>query len=107
MSLCFPWSVLTMQNHHRPEHSIAGVYASKAEAVAASGSVDTEYGPFDKAIDEMFEEDHEDNREDPPNHGCLLQLGHRDSGEGDIVGLKIDKFPLIGAAASSSNERKV
>eukprot|EP00527_Entomoneis_sp_CCMP2396_P003404 CAMPEP_0198146592 /NCGR_PEP_ID=MMETSP1443-20131203/30147_1 /TAXON_ID=186043 /ORGANISM="Entomoneis sp., Strain CCMP2396" /LENGTH=141 /DNA_ID=CAMNT_0043810607 /DNA_START=19 /DNA_END=444 /DNA_ORIENTATION=+ len=97
-------------NHHRPVHVIVGVYATKAAAVAVAGSVQTEYGSFDDAINELFEEDHIDHRPDPPDDGCLLQLGSRASGEGDFVGLKIQMFPLQGGllmmTSSSNNNAK-
>ena len=82
-------------NGHQPEHEIVGVYASKAAAVTASGSVETYYGTFDEAIECDYEEDHIDNTEDPPDDGCLLQIGSYDTGEGDYVELNISKFPLI------------
>jgi len=89
-------------NNHRPELRTVGVYTSKAAAAYAAGSIDTEYGTFDYCIEEMFEEDHIDNRGNPPDYGCLLQIGSRNTGQGDFVGLKIEPFPLESATGTSS-----
>ena len=96
-------------NYHRPETSIVGAYDSKWAAAAASTSVDTEYGDFDSAIADMFEDDHVDNRDDPPENGCMIKIGSSDSGEGDYVELTIQKLPLQTLASvneSSTNKKK-
>ena len=100
---------LTSVDHgrnYRPEHEIVGVYSTKAAAAYAAGSVDTEYGTFDSAIESMFEDDHVDNRENPPDSGVLIQIGSEDTGEGDYVELSIEKFPLETATGSSSGKSK-
>ena len=61
---------------------------TRKSLVAASGYVETDYGTVDEAIEPdsgnglggiFGEEDHhEDNRDDPPDNGVLIQLGGRD-----------------------------
>ena len=82
--------------NHQPEHRTVGVYASKVSAALAAGSVETDYGTFDSAIKSMFGHDHIDHRMDPPDNGCLLQIGSWETGEGDYVQLNIEKFTIFG-----------
>ena len=92
-----------------PDLEVVGVYNSKAAAVAKSVTVTTIYGRFDSAIKDMFSEDdggHEDNRENPPNNGVLIQLGHEDSGEGDICRLLIRKCPVVGIESEPQGKNK-
>ena len=81
------------------ERNVVGVYTSKKAAAEAAGRVETNYGDFDSAIEEeMFNEGTViDNREDPPDDGCLLQFGSEEFGGGDYVRLEIEKFQLHGA----------
>eukprot|EP00977_Amphora_coffeiformis_P003279 scaffold609_cov170-Amphora_coffeaeformis.AAC.33 len=71
-------------NHHRPKTRIIGVYDSRDAAVVASMNVESQYGRFDEAMKELFEVDHEDNRENRPDNGVLIQLGSEGSGKKDI-----------------------
>jgi hypothetical protein len=93
---------------HQPAQKIVGVFSSKAAAVVASGSVQTAYGEVGSAI--VFGTTHEDNRDSPPDNDVLVQLGHEDTGEGDIERLIVDKFPVLGmpslSPGSSSNKRR-
>ena len=94
-------------NNHELETEIIGVFDSKAAAVASAESVESiGYGAFDDAIESIFMEDHEDNRDDPPDDGILIQLGHEYSGEGDIERLLIKKFPLKSMPTSSVGKKK-
>mmetsp|Transcript_15886 Transcript_15886/g.39455 ORF Transcript_15886/g.39455 Transcript_15886/m.39455 type:complete len:457 (-) Transcript_15886:183-1553(-) len=77
-----------------PEQRTVGVYCSKANACIAAGSVTTDYGTFDDAIESMFTDDRIDNRNDPPDKGIVIQLGSKETGEGDYVRLIIESFPL-------------
>ena len=88
--------------------SVAGVYESKEAAVASAGSINTDYGTFDEAIEGDFSEEgeHEDNRSDPPDDGILLQIGGDDVGEGDYCRVLIQKCPILGMPASSGAEKK-
>mmetsp|Transcript_44163 Transcript_44163/g.106931 ORF Transcript_44163/g.106931 Transcript_44163/m.106931 type:complete len:148 (+) Transcript_44163:134-577(+) len=90
-----------------PERKIVGVYSTKAAAVSEAGTVDTNsYGPFDEAIkEEDFEDDHVDNRENPPNKGILLQIGDEHSGEGDYVQLHIEKFPIKDGSSTRGSSK--
>ena len=59
---------------------------AKLRLHAAGGGVDTDYGTFlILRLRKMFQDDHIDNRKNPPDHGCLLQIGQsRESGEGEF-----------------------
>ncbi|CAB9514540.1 expressed unknown protein [Seminavis robusta] len=100
-----PVSVLSLisENHatrHRPEHTLVGAYTSKAVAVEAAGVVEADgYGTFEDALDKMLEDDHIDNRQNPPDDGCLIQIGSKETGEGNFVRLEIKKMPLQDASS--------
>lgn len=89
-----------------PEKEIVGVYNSKAAAVAHAGSVNTDYGTFDEAIAEDFEDCHEDNREEAPDDGVLIQIGDEDVGEGDHAVLFISKMTVLGMPTAESKAKK-
>lgn len=76
------------------EPEIVGIFDSKAAAVARASTVECDYGTFDEAIKDYGCK--EDNREDPPDDGILIQIGDHDIGEGDICRLSIKKLPLLG-----------
>ena len=94
--------------NHVPEQSNIGVYSSKEAACAAAGSLDTGgYGTFDYVIENRLQESVEDNRDNPPNNGCLLQIGDAEEGEGDYVQLKIEQFTIQGGGAvNTQSENK-
>ena len=88
--------------HEEPE--IIGIFDSKAAAVARASTVECVYGTsdgamrtFDWAMKDIFcdEGEYEDNREDPPDNGILIQLGGDDIGEGDFCRLSIKKLPVL------------
>lgn len=87
-----------------PDKTVIGVFESKEAAVAKSVTVETWYGTFDDAIKSTFHEegDYEDNRENPPDDGILLQIGGEDIGAGDYARLLIKKIPIIGFAQGCS-----
>ena len=84
------------------DNRVVGVYASKAAAVEAAGDVHTSLGTFESAMSDLCENDHEDNRENPPDNGFLLQLGSSETGEGDYIRLDINKFPILGSAGNTA-----
>mmetsp|Transcript_11947 Transcript_11947/g.22133 ORF Transcript_11947/g.22133 Transcript_11947/m.22133 type:complete len:190 (-) Transcript_11947:279-848(-) len=101
--------LLSSWNHASPrgeDPEIIGVFDSKAAAVARASTVGTDYGTFDEAIKEMFlsEYEHEDNRENPPDNGVLMQIGGDDVGEGDFCRLSIKKMPILGIQNSGSKD---
>lgn len=105
--------VLTRINHNHAanfEPEVMGVYASKDIAARVAGSLDTyELGTFDEALDE-YEHNIEgtviDNRQNPPDSGILLQVGHEDEGEGDHIILEIQKMPLVTKTDLQIKQRK-
>jgi len=103
----------TRRNHaimEDEEPIVIGLYDSKAAAVAAASTVRCDYGTFDEAMKDPFGEGgYEDNREDPPDDGILIQVGRDDIGEGDYCCLSIKKLPILGiqeAEAKKDEERK-
>jgi hypothetical protein len=97
-------------NGHEPETKVVGVFNSKAAAVAHVGSIDTMAGTFDSAVQD-YEDSHEDNRDNPPDNGVLVQLGHGDEGEGDVTRMWIQKLQITGiphgyTAANSKKNKK-
>ena len=69
--------------------------------------VDTPCGKIDEAIepDQAYEFDHEDNRDNPPDNGTLIQLGG--SGDShDYVRLSTNKMPLLGLPEESNKKQK-
>ena len=109
----FVLSLITVESGgdypYRPEHTIVGVFANKGAAAEAAGGIDTQnYGTFDDAIcSNQFRGDAIDNRKNPPDSGTLLKLGSKDTGEGDSVELKIQKFPLFDAQSSNTDGASV
>ena len=93
--------------NYRVGKEIVGVFDTKAAAVASSGSIESSFGAFDDVIEELFVENHEDNRDDPPVDGVLIQLGSEDSGEGDIERLLIEKCPLKSMPPSNAGKKKI
>jgi hypothetical protein len=102
----FVLTLETICHAHEPETIVVGVFNSKDAAVANSVTVQTDYGRFDSAIEDIFEDDHQDNRENPPDNGVLLQLGSQDTGEGDICRLMMNKRPVVGMESESQGEKK-
>ena len=88
-----------------PDSDIVGIYNSKAAAVAKSVTVQTDYGTFDEAINDMFQEDHIDNRMNPPDNGILLKIGGDHCGEGDYCELQIKKLQIVGLQQQSSKSQ--
>ena len=88
------------------EDELVGIYNSKNAAVASAGDVETDgYGTFNEAInDDMFKDCHEDNRNAAPDDGLLLQIGHRDVGEGDNAQLFIEKTVVLGMPDPSTKK---
>lgn len=95
-------------NNHIPETKNVGVFDTKEAAAAIAGKVDTPYGPMESEMADgrMFEDDHEDNRDNPPDCGVLMQLGSEESGEGDYVSLMIEKFPVQGMPEDTKKSKK-
>ena len=94
-------------SNYAPDQSTVGVYSSKDVAAEAAGSISTDYGTFDDAIDSGSFRDIIDNRENPPDSGCLLKIGSDQEGEGDWVQLKIQAFPVqAGTARTRETKRK-
>ena len=89
-----------------PDENIIGIFDSKAAAVARSVTVDTCYGEWDEAIKDMFPDGHEDNRNNPPDNGTLIQLGGADIGEGDYVRLVITKKDIFSLPQVSNEKQK-
>ena len=87
-----------------PDSDIVGIYNSKAAAVAKSVTVQTDYGTFDEAINDMFQEDHIDNRMNPPDNGILLKIGGDHCGEGDYCELQLKKLLIVGLQKQQSSK---
>jgi hypothetical protein len=82
---------------HHVTTQVVGVCNSKEAAVADAGDVDTTgYGLLGKAVSEMDWSGSQDNRDNAPDCGVLLQLGSQDEGEGDYVRLLIKRFSIVG-----------
>ena len=71
-------------------------------------TVGTCYGKWDEAIEDMFSGDyeHEDNRNNPPDNGTLIQIEGDDIGEGDYVRLVITKKDIFSLPQVSSEKQK-
>jgi hypothetical protein len=91
-----------------PDTSTVGASDSKGAAVAAASNYETNYGLFDAAVDDMFGEegDYLDNRENPPDNGVLMQLGSRDSGEGDYERFSIKMVDIQGLGPQKKKTTK-
>ena len=106
VDICYVLTVVSVNHatHYVPDCQVVGVYTSKAAAAAAAGGIRTDYGTFDDAINgDMFDYT-VDSRDSPPDHGCLLQIGSPESGEGDFTKLEIQQFPLKGFPSSSKEK---
>lgn len=88
-----------------PQTEIVGVYRSKEAAAAAAGKVNSKYGPMDAELTDggMFEDNHEDNRDNPPDSGILIQLGSEH--DMDLTTLKIEKFPIQGTPENAKKSK--
>ena len=79
-----------------PDVTVIGAFDSKEAAVAKATSCETSYGTFDGAVEDMFHDDYIDKRDVPPDNGILMQIGSRDSGEGDYERFLIEKIEIEG-----------
>ena len=103
--------LLTECHHAIPgdaDPEVIGVFDTKSAAVARASTVETEYGDFDYAISNVFENpgEYQDNRENPPDNGTLLQVGDDDIGEGDFSRLSIKKMPILSLGVEESKVEK-
>ena len=94
--------ILTLESNSedrswQAEFNVIGAFDSLNAAVAKSITIETDYGKFDDAINDIFSSkfDHIDNRKNPPEDGILVQLGGNDVGEGGYCRLLITKKPIL------------
>lgn len=87
---------------------VVGVYKSKEAAAASVSGTKTSYGTFDYAIENIFDDDYEDNRSDPPDDGTLIQTRSSDVnvGEGNYICLVINRLPILGAGKKKSRRKR-